>query len=67
MGAWLLENSLLTALVMLAVFGLCRLNRRRPALCHLLWLLAFASLVMPPLPLPSAPGSLLCFHLFFWF
>lgn len=66
MGAWLLENSLLTALVMLAVFGLCRLNRRRPALCHLLWLLAFASLVMPPLPLPSAPGSLLRTQLIGW-
>jgi hypothetical protein len=29
----------------------CRFNRARPAFCHMLWLLVFAVLVMPPLPM----------------
>ena len=54
---WLIGNSLLTGVVMLVVYALCRVNRKRPALCHLLWVLAFASLIMPPVPIQMAPGT----------
>ena len=66
MGTWVLENSLLTAFVMLVVFILCRSYRQRPALCHFLWVLAFLSLVMPPIPVASAPGTLLRSELTAW-
>lgn len=57
MLTWILGNTLMTLFVMALVIGLCRLNRRRPALCHFLWLLAFVSLVSPPIPIHSAPGA----------
>ena len=63
---WILGNGLLTLCVMGVVSALCLVNRRRPALCHFLWVLAFVSLVLPPIPLASAPGTFLRSELVGW-
>lgn len=56
---WILHNSMLAGALAILVALLCRLNRTRPALCHLMWLLVFVSLIAPPLPVDFGPGTLL--------
>jgi len=48
MFAWLVQNTLLAALLALGVALFCRLSRCRPAVRHILWLLVLARLLMPP-------------------
>src|SRR5260370_40342433 len=48
MFAWLVQNTLLAALLALGVAVFCRLSRCRPAVRHILWLLVLARLLMPP-------------------
>ena len=55
MTAWLLENALVAAALCVPVAVACRLLRRRPAVCHLLWLLVMLRLVAPPTPLSALP------------
>ena len=50
----LLENTVMAGGLAAVVAVVCRFNRARPALCHMLWLLVFAVLVMPPLPMGGA-------------
>ncbi len=53
-------NTCLAALVAVVVWFACRTAalRRRPALCHALWLLVLVKLVTPPLvPLPLLPAA----------
>ncbi len=58
MLAWILGNTAMAAGLALVIALVCRLYRSRPAFCHLLWLLALAALVMPPLPLGAyRPGQ----------
>lgn len=57
MFAWILGNSLVTALLLIVVWAVCRRNATRPAFCHLLWVLAFLSLALPPVPVRFSPGT----------
>jgi beta-lactamase regulating signal transducer with metallopeptidase domain/Flp pilus assembly protein TadD len=50
----LIENTVMAGGLAVVVAVVCRFNRARPALCHMLWLLVFAVLVMPPLPIGGA-------------
>ena len=45
---WLAGNALVVAVLMPAVWLLCCLLRRRPAVQHVLWMLLFFKLVAPP-------------------
>jgi len=57
MLVWLVENTVAAAALGLVVAVVCRFQRNRPALCHLLWLLVLVRLVTPPIPgleLPTA-------------
>ena len=57
MEAWLIGNTLVALSVVLLLFAFARPLRSRPALGHLLWVLAFVVLVMPPLPIEGSPGA----------
>jgi beta-lactamase regulating signal transducer with metallopeptidase domain/Flp pilus assembly protein TadD len=57
--SWIIENTLMASGMAVIVACLCRFNRKRPAFCHLLWLLVFMALVAPPLPLDYSPGAYL--------
>ena len=59
MIAWLLGNALVASVAAVLVALVCRWKRDRPELCHGLWLLVFALLVMPPLPFTGHPGAAL--------
>ena len=59
MIAWILGNTVLAALGALVVALVCRWQRHRPELCHGLWLLVFALLITPPLPIAGLPGQAL--------
>jgi beta-lactamase regulating signal transducer with metallopeptidase domain/Flp pilus assembly protein TadD len=50
---WALENTLTAAALAAVNAAACRPLRRRPAVCHLLWLLGLLCLLAPPLPLPG--------------
>ena len=52
---WILGNTVVAAFFAGLVLVVERFTRSRPALCHLLWLLALAVLLMPRLPLPASP------------
>ena len=54
---WIIENTLAASVLAILVAVVCRFQCRRPAFCHLLWLLVLCALVMPPLPLAFAPGQ----------
>ena len=56
MFEWILENSVMAGLLAVVVAVVARLNRTRPALCHLLWLMVLVVMLMPRLPLPDMPG-----------
>ena len=45
MLAWILENSIVAVVFAVAALLVCRLNKSRPAVCHLLWLTALVVLV----------------------
>ena len=55
--ATLLENTAMAGGLAGIVALVCRFQRARPALCHLLWLLVFTVLVMPPTPLTANLGG----------
>src|SRR5947207_824368 len=61
MLVWLIQNTVLTAILALAVALLCRWKRIGPALRHALWVLVLLRLLVPPglvnwpWPLPSPP------------
>lgn len=59
MIAWLLGNTIVAGCAALVVALVCRWKKDQPELCHGLWLLVFALLVMPPLPIDGHPGALL--------
>ena len=55
MITWLLGNAVIgLGLAALAALA-CRLQPRRPGLCHLLWLVVVIRLVAPPTPVPGVP------------
>lgn len=56
MATWIVENSVVAGGLALAVALASRFNQRRPAVCHLLWLLVLVVLVAPPLPRVAASG-----------
>lgn len=56
MFPWMLENTVVAALVALATSIAIRNLRVRPAIAHLLWLVALAVLLMPRLPVVRTPG-----------
>src|SRR5262245_961321 len=56
MFPWMLENTFVAALVALATAIAVRNLRVRPAIAHLLWLVALAVLLMPRLPVVRTPG-----------
>jgi len=58
MLGWIIENTVLASGLAVVVGLVCRFNRTRPAFCHLLWLLVFGVLVLPPLPLGPLGASL---------
>src|SRR5947209_10598714 len=45
---WLLQNTVLAALLAVGVAVFCRLARPNPAVRHILWLVVLARLLMPP-------------------
>ncbi len=51
MLGWIIENTVMASGLALLVGLVCRFNRTRPAFCHLMWLLVFVVLVIPPIPL----------------
>lgn len=60
--AWIVSNLLLASVLALAAWLMQRWLRR-PAVAHLLWVLALVKLVTPPLvsvPVHAAPGNLAC-------
>lgn len=60
--SWIVSN-LLLALVLAVAAWVMQRRLRRPAVAHLLWVLALVKLVTPPLvsvPLRAAPGTLAC-------
>jgi beta-lactamase regulating signal transducer with metallopeptidase domain len=59
MSWWVAQNTLLAALLALAVLAAGRLGRLSPAVRHLLWLGVLVKLVLPPVvlcPLPNCGG-----------
>src|SRR6516225_6383558 len=48
MLAWLVQNTVLAALLAVGVALFCRVSRCRPAVRHVLWLIVLARLLMPP-------------------
>jgi beta-lactamase regulating signal transducer with metallopeptidase domain/Flp pilus assembly protein TadD len=65
--AWLIGNSIVAAVAAAVVMLLCHLNRRRPELCHGLWLFVFVLLIAPPLPTDSHPGHVMRSAIGDWF
>jgi len=58
MWTMVIENTAVAAGLAGLVALTCLFNRRRPAICHLAWLLVLVVLVMPPLPLGvDSPGG----------
>jgi beta-lactamase regulating signal transducer with metallopeptidase domain len=45
---WTIQNSLVIAVLALAVMVICRLGRLRPAIEHALWLVLFLKFLLPP-------------------
>ena len=56
MFPWMLENTLVAALIAVATMLAVRHLHVRPAIAHLLWLVALAVLLMPRLPVIRTPG-----------
>ena len=48
MLAWLVQNTVLAALLAVGVALFCRVSRCRPAVRHVLWLIVLVRLLMPP-------------------
>jgi beta-lactamase regulating signal transducer with metallopeptidase domain len=56
MSAWLLENAVAATGLAIVVALLCHPLRKRPSVCHALWMLVLVKLLMPPLPLWKVNG-----------
>lgn len=57
MFTWILGNTLVAGVVALLIALFAPVHRSRPALAHLLWVLALVVLLMPKLPLFDTPGN----------
>ena len=55
--SWLIENSLIAAVMALVVWLICRYGKPSPALAHVLWVLVLVKLVCPPVLHWSVPIS----------
>jgi beta-lactamase regulating signal transducer with metallopeptidase domain len=45
---WLLESTIIVALLAVVITVVCRLGRCSPAVCHALWLVVLVKLLLPP-------------------
>jgi len=66
MTDWMIQNSLIAGVLAVVVALVSRLNPTRPALCHMLWLLVFVTLIAPPLPVGLGLGSSLHQNMMAW-
>lgn len=66
MTDWMIQNSLIAGALAVVVALVSRLNPTRPALCHMLWLLVFVTLIAPPLPVGLGLGSSLRQNMMAW-
>jgi len=54
---WILENTMMALVMAVGVCLACRVFRAKPAVCHFLWALVLARLVMPPVSIAHWPPA----------
>lgn len=58
MYVWILETTVVTTILAGLAFTACRIFKKTPALCHLIWLAVIVRFLLPPLPFESLTSTM---------